>query len=59
MLKKKAGAVPPKLTEAQQDLVWHLEHGCQIETDSLGGDPVLRQLKKMKWCAPHQLIAIR
>jgi len=43
--KKKAGAVLPKLTEAEQDLIWHMEHGYQLETDSLGGDPVLRRLK--------------
>jgi len=45
MSKKKAVTVPPKLTEAEQDLVWHMEHGYQLETDSLGGDPVLRRLK--------------
>jgi hypothetical protein len=35
----------PKLTETEQDLLWHLEHGYQLETDSLFGDPVLRSLK--------------
>src|SRR6266700_3976575 len=45
MAKKQAGAVLPKLTEAEQDLIWHMEHGYQLETDSLGGDPVLRRLK--------------
>lgn len=45
MAKKKFGSVPPKLTEAEQDLVWHMEHGYQLETDSLGSDPVLRRLK--------------
>lgn len=45
MATKKTGSVPPKLTEAEQDLVWHMEHGYQLETDSLGGDPVLRRLK--------------
>jgi hypothetical protein len=45
MAKKKAFTVPPKLTEAEQDLVWHMENGYQLETDSLGGDPVLRRLK--------------
>ena len=43
--KKQPGAVLPKLTEAEQDLIWHMEHGYQLETDSLGGDPVLRRLK--------------
>ena len=45
MAKKKAVTVPPKLTEAEQDLIWHMEHGYQLETDSLGGNPVLRRLK--------------
>jgi hypothetical protein len=44
MAKKKAGSVRvlPKLTEAEQDLVWHMEHGYQLETDLLGSNPVLR-----------------
>jgi hypothetical protein len=45
MAKKQPGAVLPKLTEAEQDLIWHMEHGYQLETDSLGGDPALRRLK--------------
>jgi len=46
MAKKQPGTVLPKLTEPEQDLIWHMEHGYQLETDSLGGDPVLRRLKK-------------
>ena len=46
MAKKQPGAVLPKLTKAEQDLIWHMEHGYQLETDSLGGAPVLRRLKK-------------
>jgi len=42
MAKKKLGVVPPKLTETEQDLLWHMEHGYQLETDSLGGNPILR-----------------
>ena len=45
MAKKKLSIVPPKLTETEQDLLWHMEHGYQLETDSLGGNPVLRGLK--------------
>ncbi|MFY9792045.1 MAG: hypothetical protein WA474_19220 [Candidatus Sulfotelmatobacter sp.] len=45
MAKKKTAGVPPKLTEAEQDLLSHLEDGFQLETDSLGGNPVLRHLK--------------
>ena len=45
MVKKKTASVPPKLTEAQQDLLSHMEEGYQLETDSLGGNQVLRRLK--------------
>ena len=33
-----------KLTETEQELLSHLEHGYQLETDSLGSDPVLRKV---------------
>lgn len=42
---KRASNVPPKLTDAERDLLAHLEEGYQLETDSLGNDPVLRRLK--------------
>ena len=45
MAKKKSTRVPPKLTEAEQDLLTHVEEGYQLETDSLGGNPVLRRLQ--------------
>lgn len=45
MPKKKARSITPKLTEAEQDLLTHVEQGYQLETDSLGGNPVLRRLK--------------
>ena len=45
MAKKKAHSAPPKLTEAEQELLSHLENGYQVETDSLGANPVLRRLK--------------
>lgn len=45
MAKKKSTGVPPKLTEAEQDLLSHIEDGYELETDSLGGNPVLRRLK--------------
>ena len=35
----------PKLTETEHDLLWHMEHGYRLETDSLGGDPVLHNLQ--------------
>jgi hypothetical protein len=42
--KKKAADATPKLTECEQDLLSHLERGYQLETDSLGGNPILRHL---------------
>jgi hypothetical protein len=48
MPKKKASSVPPKLTDPERDLLSHLQQGYQLETDSLGNEPVLRRLKDMK-----------
>jgi hypothetical protein len=45
IVKKKSAKILPKLTEAEQDLLWHMENGYQLETGSLGGNPVLRRLK--------------
>jgi hypothetical protein len=45
MAKKKAASLPTKLTEVEQDLLSHIQDGYQLETDSLGGNPVLRRLK--------------
>src|SRR6202050_920613 len=45
MAKKKADSFPPTLTETEQDLLPHIQDGYQLETDSLGGNPVLRRLK--------------
>jgi hypothetical protein len=45
MAKKKAATIFPKLTEAEQDLLSHIQNGYQLETDSLGGNPLLRRLK--------------
>jgi hypothetical protein len=45
MAKKKTASVSPKLTEAEQDLLSHMEDGYQLVTDSLGGNPVLRRSK--------------
>jgi hypothetical protein len=45
MAKKKAASLLPKLTEAEQDLLSHIQDGYQLETDSLGGNPVLRRLR--------------
>jgi hypothetical protein len=45
MAKKKAANLPTKLTEAEQDLLSHFQNGYELETDSLGGNPVLRRAK--------------
>jgi len=45
MAKKKTANVLPKLTEVEQNLLSHMQQGYQLETDSLGGNPVLRRLK--------------
>ena len=45
MAKKKAANVAPKLTEGEQDLLSQMEGGYQLETDSLGRNPVLRRSK--------------
>jgi hypothetical protein len=45
MAKKKTANLLPKLTETEQDLLSHIQDGYQLETDSLGGNPVLRRLK--------------
>jgi hypothetical protein len=45
MAKKKTANALPKLTEVEQDLLSHMQQGYQLETDSLGGNPVLRRLK--------------
>lgn len=44
--KKVARELNLKLTEPELDLLAHMENGYQLETDSLGADPVLRNSKK-------------
>jgi hypothetical protein len=45
MAKKKTANLLLKLTEIEQDLLSHIPNGYQLETDSLGGNPILRRLK--------------
>jgi hypothetical protein len=45
MAKKKTASFTRKLTESEQDLLSQLEQGYQLETDSLGANPVLLRLK--------------
>ena len=44
-MKKRTSKVAPKLTEGEQDLLSQMQNGYQLETDSLGSNPVLRKLK--------------
>jgi len=52
MAKKKGANLLPKLTETEQDLLSHIQNGYQLETDSLGGNPVLRRLKDNEQIRP-------
>jgi hypothetical protein len=45
MAKKKTPILTPKLTETEQDLLSHIQNGYQLETDSLGSNPILRRQK--------------
>ena len=45
MARKQTANLLPKLTEIEQDLLSHIQDGYQLETDSLGGNPILRRLK--------------
>jgi hypothetical protein len=45
MPKKKAASLLPKLTATEQDILSHIQDGYHLETDSLGGNPVLRRVK--------------
>ena len=47
-VKKKTANLLTKLTVAEQDLLSHMQQGYQLETDSLGGNLILRRLKDNK-----------
>lgn len=44
MSEKKAASLLRKLTKTEQDFLSHIEEGYRLETNSLGGDSVLRRL---------------
>jgi hypothetical protein len=50
--KQSADRVPSGLTETEQDLLSHLQNGYQLETESLGGDLLLRRLKNNEVIRP-------
>lgn len=43
----------PNLTEVERELLGYLEQGYQLETDSLGSNPVLRRLKNDEVVRPE------
>lgn len=45
MPQKTTSKIARKLTESEQELLASMAQGYQLETDSLGGNPVLRRLK--------------
>jgi hypothetical protein len=49
---KKQTTIPPKLTKTELDLLAHMSRGYELETDSLGGDPILRRLKENEVLRP-------
>jgi hypothetical protein len=49
---KKKSTIAPKLREGEQDLLAHMAQGYDLETDSLGGNPVLRGVKDEKVLRP-------
>ena len=50
--KQPADEIPSVLSATEQDLVRHVLNGYQLETDSLGGDPLLRRLKDSEVIRP-------
>jgi hypothetical protein len=50
--KHTAAVIPPDLTESERDLFWHLQNGYELDTDSLGGDPLLRRRKDQELMRP-------
>ena len=50
--KQIADRAPSGLTEIEQDLLSHLQNGYQLETESLGGDLLLRRLKNSEVIRP-------
>jgi hypothetical protein len=50
--KKRLTEVPTDLTEIERDLLWHMQNGYQLETDSLGGHLLLRRTKDKEVIRP-------
>ena len=52
---KGSGEMASSLTKIEQDLLSHLQAGYQLETDSLGADPLLRRLKDNEVIRPQSV----
>ena len=50
--KQTACAISSSLSDTEQDLLSHLQNGYELETDSLGGDPLLRGAKDKEVIRP-------
>jgi hypothetical protein len=50
--KHTVAVIPSDLTETERDLLSHLQNGYELETDSLGGDPLLRRRKDQEVIRP-------
>jgi hypothetical protein len=50
--KKKASKPPPELSEVQADLLWHMQHGYQLENNPLEGGLLLRRLEDKEVVRP-------
>lgn len=44
-LAKTKAQLLPKLSKTEEDLLWHMAHGYQLETSSLGDNPILPRLE--------------
>ena len=52
---KGSGEISSGLTKIEEDLLSHLQAGYQLETDSLGADPLLRRLKDNEVIRPQSV----
>jgi hypothetical protein len=50
--KKLPTEFPTDITEIERDLLWHMQNGHQLQTDSLGTQPMLRRIKDNELIRP-------
>ena len=51
-VRQTAPALSSNLTETELALFSHMQNGYELETDSVGGDPLLRRMKDQKGIRP-------